>query len=155
MTGKEIRTWLEFAATKISVSDAGVPSVSAGNLTYYDVIYGDGFSYDIYYQMPEGSRVQNMTYNGEAVTDEQVFTIVVNNYRYNGGGNYVAYLNAKGCEFVANDQNRVIYSTQFNMIQGEDKGQARNLLADYISLMGTIDPTITSTWKLVAGQYGE
>ena len=155
MTGKEIRTWLEFAATKISVSDEGVPSVSAGNLTYYDVIYGDGFSYDIYYQMPEGSRVQNMTYNGEAVTDEQVFTIVVNNYRYNGGGNYVAYLNANGCEFVANDQNRVIYSTQFNMIQGEDKGQARNLLADYISLMGTIDPTITSTWKLVAGQYGE
>lgn len=34
------------------------------------------------------------------------------------------------------------------MIQGEDKGQARNLLADYITEQGTIDPVITSEWKI-------
>ena len=34
------------------------------------------------------------------------------------------------------------------MIQGEDKGQARSLLADYIKEQGTIDPVITSEWKI-------
>ena len=92
-----------------------------------------------------------MTYNDVEVTDDDVFTVVVNNYRYNGGGNYVSYLNENGCPFTANDSARIIYSTQYDMIQGEDKGQARNLLADYISQMGTISPLISSTWRLTDG----
>ncbi|MDD3400925.1 MAG: 5'-nucleotidase C-terminal domain-containing protein [Eubacteriales bacterium] len=151
MSGKEVKTWLEFAATKITVDAQGNPNVSSGNLTYYDVIYGDGFYYMIDYTMPEGSRIVKMTYNGNNVADDDEFTVVVNNYRYNGGGNYVSYLNANGCEFVANDPDRVIYSTQYDMIQGEDKGQARNLLADYIRESEVIDPDITSTWELKGG----
>ena len=142
MTGKEVRTWLEFAATNVR-SDG-----TASNLTYYDVIYGDGFYYEINAKAPEGSRVTKMTYNGEPVADDQVFTVVVNNYRYNGGGNYVKYLNEHGCEFIPNDPDRIIYSTQYDMIQGEDQGQARNMLANYIRAHKVIDPTITSTWEI-------
>ena len=142
MTGLEIKTWLEFAATNVR-SDG-----TATNLTYYDVIYGDGFYYEINAKAPEGSRVVKMTYNGADVTDDQVFTVVLNNYRFNGGGNYVKYLNDHGVEFIANDESRVIYSTQYDMIQGEDQGQARNMLANYIREKGTIDPEITSTWKI-------
>ncbi len=144
MTGKEVRTWLEFAATKFNNG-----TVSGWDLTYYDVIYGEGFDYTINLAQPEGSRIVEMTYNGEPVTDDQEFTVVVNNYRYNGGGNYVSYLNEHGCEFVANDESRIIYSTQYDMIQGEDQGQARNMLANYIREKGTIDPEITSTWKVI------
>ncbi|MBQ7230938.1 MAG: 5'-nucleotidase C-terminal domain-containing protein [Oscillospiraceae bacterium] len=142
MTGKEVRTWLEFAATNVR-SDG-----TASNLTYYDVIYGDGFYYEINAKAPEGSRVTKMTYNGADVADDQVFTVVVNNYRYNGGGNYVKYLNEHGCEFIPNDPDRIIYSTQYDMIQGEDQGQARNMLANYIRAHKVIDPTITSTWEI-------
>ena len=142
MTGKEVRTWLEFAATNVR-SDG-----TASNLTYYDVIYGDGFYYEINAKAPEGSRVTKMTYNGEPVADDQVFTVVVNNYRYNGGGNYVKYLNEHGCAFIPNDPDRIIYSTQYDMIQGEDQGQARNMLANYIRAHKVIDPTITSTWEI-------
>ncbi len=148
MSGKEVRTWLEFAATKIN--DQG--EVVGYDLTYYDVIYGEGFSYVIDYFQPEGSRVVSMTYNGEEVADDATFTVVLNNYRYNGGGNYVQYLNDHGCEFIANDPDRVIYSTQYDMIQGEDQGQARNMLANYISLMGQIDPDITSTWQVMSSE---
>ena len=74
-----------------------------------------------------------MTYNGKAVQDTDTFTVVINNYRFNGGGNFIQYINEHGCNFVPNDESRVIYSTQYDMIQGEDKGQARNLLADYIT----------------------
>lgn len=145
MTGKEVRTWLEFAATNINSNG------SASNLTYYDVIYGDGFYYEIDCTAAEGSRVVRMTYNGVPVDDDQVFTVVLNNYRYNGGGNYVKYLNEHGCDFTANDPDRIIYSTQYDMIQGEDQGQARNMLANYIREKGTIEPEITSTWKIVQG----
>ena len=151
MSGKEVRTWLEFAATKIKLDAEGKPTVSTGDLTYYDVIYGEGFSYTIDYTKPEGSRIVSMTYHGNEVAEDDEFTVIVNNYRYNGGGNYVKYLNEHGCEFVANDPDRIIYSTQFDMIQGEDKGQARNLLTDYITMKGVIDPVITSTWKLTDG----
>ena len=142
MTGKEVRTWLEFAATNVRADG------TASNLTYYDVIYGDGFYYEINAKAPEGKRITKMTYNGVDVTDDQIFTVVVNNYRYNGGGNYIKYLNDNGVPFIANDPDRIIYSTQYDMIQGEDNGQARNMLANYIREKGTIDPVITSTWKI-------
>lgn len=152
MTGEEVHQWLEGAATLISVNkETGKPFVSDRDLTYYDVIYGDGFSYVIDYTAPKGSRVIKMTYNGKAVLPDQKFTVVVNNYRYNGGGDYVNYLNAHGCDFTPNDPARIIYSTQFDMLNGEDEGQARTLLTRYIEKNSPITPEITSTWKLVDG----
>lgn len=145
MSGKEVKTWLEYSASKVQVQEDGSINIQGG-LTYYDVIYGEGFSYIIDPSQPAGSRIVSMTYNGEEVADDAEFTVVINNYRYNGGGNYVQYLNDHGCEFQANDPDRIIYSTQYDMIQGEDNGQARNLLADYIREAGEISPTIDSTW---------
>ena len=152
MSGKEVRTWLECSASKVVTNDDGSYGISGG-LTYYDVIYGEGFSYVIDPDDPSGSRISSMTYNGKEVADDDTFTVVINNYRFNGGGNYVAYLNEHGCSFTPNDESRVIYSTQYDMIQGEDKGQARNLLADYIKEQGTITPEIKSTWKIEARSF--
>lgn len=149
MSGKEVRTWLECSASKVVTNEDGTYSITGG-LTYYDVIYGDGFSYVIDPSASSGSRIASMTYNGKEVQDTDTFTVVINNYRFNGGGNYVSYINEHGCDFKPNDESRVIYSTQYDMIQGEDKGQARNLLADYITAKGTIDPEIKSTWKIEA-----
>ena len=150
MSGKEVRTWLECSASKVKVNSDGSYGISGG-LTYYDVISGDGFSYVIDASKPSGNRITSMTYNGKEVKDNDSFTVVINNYRYNGGGNYIAYLNEHGCNFVPNDESRIIYSTQFDMIQGEDKGQARTLLMDYIQKEKVIKPTVTSTWKVIDG----
>ena len=147
MSGKAVRTWLEFSATKLKVDKNGNPH--ATSLTYYDVIYGDGFSYTLDAGKPEGSRVTKMTYNGVDVTDDQEFTVVVNNYRFGGGGDYVNYLRTHGCDFPASRfDDAVIYSTQYDMDQGEDKGQARALLGAYIQEKGTITPEIKSTWNI-------
>ena len=155
MSGEEVHQWLEFAATKVRIDDEGVPYVTSSDLTYYDVIMGDGFHYDIDVSLPEGERVINMTYQGQPVAADQEFTVVVNNYRYNGGGNYVKWLNDHGCEFIANDPDRIIYSTQFDMLQGEDEGQARALLVSYIKEQtaqnGGITPFITSDWTVQNG----
>ena len=156
MSGEEVHQWLEFAATKIRVDEEGEPYVTNGDLTYYDVIMGDGFHYEIDVSKPEGERVVKMTWQGADVAPDQAFTVVVNNYRYNGGGNYVQWLNDHGCEFVANDPDRIIYSTQFDMIQGEDEGQARALLVSYIkketTANGGITPFISSDWIVRNGE---
>ncbi len=151
MSGKEIRTWLECSASKLTMDENGNPTVEGFGLTYYDVIYGEGFSYVLDCSAEEGSRVVSMTYNGEEVADDAVFTIVMNNYRFTGGGDYIKYLNEHGVPFDANDESRVIYSTRYDMIQGEDLGQARSLLMTYIANHGTIDPVVTSTWSVVNG----
>ena len=117
MSGKEVRTWLEYSASKVQIRDDGTVNIQGG-LTYYDVIYGEGFSYVIDPAQPQGSRIVSMTYHGEEVADDAEFTVVINNYRYNGGGDYVKYLNEHGCDFKANDESRIIYSTQYDMIQG-------------------------------------
>ena len=152
MTGKEVDTWLEYSASKVQLNEDGSVTI-VGGLTYYDVITGEGFYYEIDPSKPEGDRV-TMTYNGVAVKDDDTFTVVVNNYRYNGGGDYVKYLNDHGCEFKANDPDRIVYSTQYDMIQGEDKGQARNLLADYITEQETINPAdyTIANWKIVGAK---
>ena len=149
MTGKEVDTWLEYSASKVVVNEDGSITIEGG-LTYYDVINGEGFFYEIDPSREVGDRV-TLTYNGEAVTDDQIFTVVVNNYRYNGGGGYLDWMNANGCPFTPNDPDRIIYSTQYDMIQGEDKGQARNLLADYIAEQGELDPAdyTVNNWNIV------
>jgi 2',3'-cyclic-nucleotide 2'-phosphodiesterase/3'-nucleotidase/5'-nucleotidase len=147
MSGKELHQWLEFAATKIKTDANGNPTVATGDILYYDVIMGKGFSYVLDPAQPEGSRVVSMTYNGKAVADTDTFTVVMNNYRFTGGGKYIEWLNAHGCD-MSDLSSRVVYYTRDNMIQGEDLGQARNLLGAYIQAKKTITPTITSTWSL-------
>ena len=154
MSGEEVHQWLEYSASKL-VSDGNGGYNIQGGLTYYDIIYGEGFHYDFDASKPAGERVVNMKYNGQPVTPDQEFTVVVNNYRYNGGGDYVKYLNEHGCSFTPNDPDRIIYSTQFDMIQGEDEGQARTLLTRYIQqeteAHGGITPTILSDWRILDG----
>ncbi len=145
MSGKEVDTWLEYSASKVEIDEETGEVIINGGLTYYDVITGEGFYYEIDPRAEVGDRVSifygvDEEGNRLPVAEDFTFTVVVNNYRYNGGGGYVEWLNAYGCEFIANDENRIIYSTQYDMIQGEDKGQARNLLADYITEQGELDP---------------
>lgn len=148
MSGKEIHEWLEYSASKIKLDANGQPTVGNFDLTYYDVVYGDGFSYVIDASRPVDSRITSMTYNGVEVKDTDTFTVVLNNYRFTGGGNFVKWVNEHGCD-LSDLQSRVIYYTRDNMIQGEDLGQARNLLANYIRANKTITPTVKSTWSVI------
>ncbi len=147
MTGKEVRTWLEYSASKVNYNESTGNVSVMGGLTYYDVIGGEDFSYVIDPTKPEGSRIVSMTYKGTEVADDFEFTVVMNNYRFTGGGNYVKYCNEHGCD-LSDLESRIIYSTQYDMIQGEDLGQARALLQAYIQQEGVIQPEITSTWSI-------
>ena len=48
----------------------------------------DVIDYTIKVSNPRGERITSLTYKGQPVTDDMVFTIALNNYRAAGGGNF-------------------------------------------------------------------
>ncbi len=151
MTGAEIKAWLEFAATKYEVKDGAV--VRGGGM-YCDTLYGDGVSYEIYLGNPEGDRVRNITYLSQPLDMDAHYKVVINNYRFTGGGNYMkAVADFLGKDSFAGDESRVYYSTQYDMEQGEDLGQVRNLLSAYIQKQGVINPTVTGNFTVHTTAY--
>ncbi|HFI0064709.1 TPA: bifunctional 2',3'-cyclic-nucleotide 2'-phosphodiesterase/3'-nucleotidase [Streptococcus suis] len=99
VNGAQLKEWLEMSAGQFNQVDPN--STEPQNLintdyrTYnFDVIDGITYQYDI--TQPNkydrsgklvnetASRVRNLQYNGQAVTDEQEFIVVTNNYRASG-----------------------------------------------------------------------
>ncbi len=142
MTGAEIKEWLEYAATKYTGKADG--SISGGGI-YCDTLYGPGVYYEVHVDEPVGSRIYDLQYNGAPIGMDTTYQVAINNYRFTGGGHYIENVST----MQPSDESRVNYSTQYDMEQGEDKGQVRNLLAEYIRTQGTISPVIESNFKVV------
>ena len=134
---------LEFSATHYSVDEAG--AITGGGL-YCDTLYGPGVSYEIYLGNEPGDQVRNIMYNGEPLDMEATYQVAINNYRFTGGGHYIENVST----MEPADQSRVNFSTQFDMDQGEDLGQVRNLLTQYIRDHGTISPDVTGHFAVYA-----
>ena len=135
LTGAQLKDYLEFAAKYYHQVPTGT-KVDTSTLTnansFWDYMYDTaaGVSYDIDIAQAEGSRIKNLTYNGAAVADDQVFVVAVNNYRANGGSGYPHIAAAP-----------TAYSST---------NQVRDLMVAYATAKGTIDPTTfaASNWKL-------
>ncbi|HFI0454146.1 TPA: bifunctional 2',3'-cyclic-nucleotide 2'-phosphodiesterase/3'-nucleotidase [Streptococcus suis] len=99
INGSQLKEWLEMSAGQFNQVDPSSTEpqnlVNTDYRTYnFDVIDGVTYQYDI--TQPNkydrsgkvvnetASRVRNLQYNGQAVTDEQEFIVVTNNYRANG-----------------------------------------------------------------------
>lgn len=99
INGSQLKEWLEMSAGQFNQIDPSSTEpqnlVNTDYRTYnFDVIDVVTYQYDI--TQPNkydrngkvvnetASRVRNLQYNGQAVTDEQEFIVVTNNYRANG-----------------------------------------------------------------------
>ena len=86
------------------VSYHGVPFTTKNFIRGMRVEYGkhklfnkemiDGIEYTIQVSNPLGSRIIEMKYNGEPVTEDQEFNLVINNYRASGSGGFDMIRNA-------------------------------------------------------------
>lgn len=135
MTGEQLRLWLEHATT--NYTSAWDPDYLGGGY-YTDEIYG--LYYEIHYYAPEGKRIQNMQYQGQPVAPDQVFSVVMNNYRFTGGA---GFMQAAG--LIPEDYSLTDMYTGDTL--GNDNGQVRNILAQYIRDQKEITPTVESTWQ--------
>ena len=94
VTGADVKAWLEKAAGRFNTIDptqtAPQTLVSPSFPGYnFDVLDGDGsVKYEIDVTQPLGSRIRNLTYNGNAVDPAAQFIVATNNYRASGGGGF-------------------------------------------------------------------
>ncbi|MFV3130589.1 bifunctional 2',3'-cyclic-nucleotide 2'-phosphodiesterase/3'-nucleotidase [Niveispirillum sp. KHB5.9] len=143
LTGAQVKDWLEMASRALSVIDPKStmqqPLVNTRVPAYvFDIM--DGITYTIDLTQPErfdrdgklandqAHRIKDVMFQGKPIDDSQVFIVVTNNYRANGGGSYPGL-----------DGTTVIY-------QSPDTVQSA--VIDYIRAKGVIDPSTDHSFRL-------
>lgn len=89
--GRTIREYLEKCAEFWSIENGKViinPLFDFPNVQYHNYDMLDGVEYVMDIRKPVGQRIISLTRNGKEVKEDDVFTLVINNYRASGGGNF-------------------------------------------------------------------
>lgn len=109
VTGKDIKNWLERAATVFNQIDPNKTTDQYLISTFpgynFDMFTSPDISYEIDVTQPLNSRIRNLTYKGLAVSDTQEFVVATNNYRASGGGSFPG-LDGSKTIYASPDANR-------------------------------------------------
>jgi 2',3'-cyclic-nucleotide 2'-phosphodiesterase/3'-nucleotidase/5'-nucleotidase len=143
MNGEQVKKWLEYSARyykQVSNETDKIEKDAALNIPDYNLDQLYGASYNIDLTKPVGSRIVNLEYNGKPISNTDVFTVAINDYRYNGGGGFM-----KEAGLSNTDPSIVTYSSAKAL--GDD-GQIRSLMISYIKSSKIINPTCSNNWKL-------
>ena len=91
VNGKIVKEYLEKCAEFWSLKDGKViinPLCDFPNVQYHNYDMLDGVEYVMDIRKLAGQRIVSLTRNGKDVNENDVFTLVINNYRASGGGNF-------------------------------------------------------------------
>ena len=91
ITGKVLKEYLEKCAEYFVISEGQIthnPSFSYPKHEHYNYDMIDGIDYVIDVRKEFGNRIVSIKYQGKETTDDDLFTLVLNNYRASGGGDF-------------------------------------------------------------------
>lgn len=91
INGKQLRTYLEKCAEYFTLDQGLIkvnPEYDAPKAQHFNYDMVDGIRYTLKIGNPIGQRVIELSYNDKPVLPEDLFSLVINNYRANGGGNF-------------------------------------------------------------------
>ncbi len=95
ITGSQLKQVMERSAEYFACGQDGEIKVSDSFLVpkveHYNYDYYMGTECEIHPENPVGSRIVNLSVNGQRVQDTDEFTMCLNNYRYSGAGGYEVY----------------------------------------------------------------
>lgn len=95
ITGKNLKLAMERSAEYFAYDADGKLTISdkflSPKVEHYNYDYFAGVDYKIDPSKPLGSRIVKLEYRGKPVTDEQMLTLCLNNYRASGAGEYPMY----------------------------------------------------------------
>lgn len=150
MNGKQLKDWLEKCVKDYAVESDG--TITGGGFGT-DQLYG--IDYDVYLGNPDGARVQNMTYGGKAVSDEQTFKVALNSYRLsaNASGDEYGWYGITG---ITMGSDKVLWDGSVSEQFGSIGGSVTLVIAEYIKSLTADGKEITppearSAWTLNAG----
>lgn len=126
MTGKQLKDWLETSAKTYQIGDDGALT-GAGFGT--DIAYG--VSYDVYVGNPEGSRVQNVTYQGAPLADDEILKVALSSYRLSatpGADSYGWYATTG----INTSSDKVLFDASVSEQFGGVGGSVPLIIAEYI-----------------------
>jgi 2',3'-cyclic-nucleotide 2'-phosphodiesterase/3'-nucleotidase len=126
MTGAQVRNAMEHSAS--AYQQWPTPAGEKLHLPNYDMDSAAGVNYTVDLRQPVGHRIFNIMYKGKPLDDTQKFRVVINNYRYGGGGRYDVY---KGLPVVYRSSQEV-----------------RELIAEYLHRTGVVPTTANNNWHI-------
>ena len=98
VTGKSLKAALEKGAEYFEKVDGRItlsPQYAHPKLEHYNYDIYAGIDYSINVSKPKGERIFDLKYQDKLISDQDVFTLALNNYRAIGGGDYGMYRNQK------------------------------------------------------------
>ncbi len=105
------------------------------NIRMYNYDEFAGVNYEINISKPVGSRIQNVTYQGKSLTDDQTLVLALNNYRY-GGLVTAGLLN----------ESDVVY----------EGGAVRDMITEYVASLKTpLMPQCDNNWKITGADLSD
>ncbi|EKQ55380.1 MULTISPECIES: 5'-nucleotidase C-terminal domain-containing protein [unclassified Clostridium] len=162
MNGKQLKDWMEYSVryyAQIDSSNKAAVKDSVLNIPDYNLDQLYGATYDIDLTAPactidkttrrviSGNRIKNLKVNGIPVKDSDVFTVAINNYRFNGGGGFM-----KAAGLSNTDPSIVTYDS--GKALGDD-GQVRSLMTNYIKEHGQISPECSNNWGVITDSINQ
>ncbi|KRK98817.1 5-nucleotidase [Secundilactobacillus odoratitofui DSM 19909 = JCM 15043] len=133
INGKDLKAALEKSATYFSLSaDQQIivnPAFYSPKLRHYNYDMYEGIDYRINVAMPIGKRIEALTYQGQPVTDDQMFKLALNRYRAGGGGHYDMFSADK--------------------IIAENKTPMSQLIADYLRQHPVVTATVNHNFEVI------
>ena len=150
MNGKQLKDWLEDCVKDYKVEDDG--TVTGGGFGT-DQLYGA--SYDVYLGNIEGTRIQNLTYQGKPVTADQIFKVALNSYRLsaNAVGDEYGWYAVTG---ITMGGDKILWDGTVSEQFGSVGGSVTLIIAEYIKALTAEGKQITppearSAWTMRAG----
>jgi 2',3'-cyclic-nucleotide 2'-phosphodiesterase/3'-nucleotidase len=91
INGIRLKTYLEKCAEYFIVINGEIkvnPEYDSPKAQHFNYDMVDGIDYTLKISNPVGQRVTELTYRGHPILPEDQFSLVINNYRSSGGGNF-------------------------------------------------------------------
>ena len=136
VTGKELKGYMEWAAECYNQWEPGDINISF-DPEYPGFLYDmfEGVDYEINLSKPKGERIENVMFHGEPLSDDQILTLAVNNYRYSSG------IKAQ------------------NLAEGkrewESSNSIRDMIVAYFNENSPVEPTVDNNWKITGVDLNE